>query len=361
MSVGRVRPSVEELASYRPGKAASQAEAEHGITNAIKLASNENPFPPHPAVVQAIIAAASGVNRYGDHRAAALRERIASWLGQPSDRIAIGCGSVGLLQQLCLTYLDPGDEVIYPWPSFEAYPINVKLMGGVPVNPPLNADHAFDLDLVVKAVGDRTKMIFLATPNNPTGTALSTDQLAVAIDQIPEHVLVVIDEAYREFVDSSYGDPVADLVGRFRNVAVTRTFSKAYGLAGLRSGYLVADPSVVTEVDKTLIAFAVNSLAQAGAMGALDNLDGIQPSIDLLISERARMAAELTTAGWPLTNSQANFVYLPLGERTEEIHLAVEREGVVTRPFPGAGMRVTVGSAEENDRFLATLARVAQP
>jgi len=200
MAVGRVRPSVTSLAAYRPGKAASQAEEEHGITHAIKLASNENPYGPAPSVVAAIQAAASGVNRYSDHRAVDLRAKLAEWLGVKASQVGVGCGSVGLLQQLCLTYLDPGDEVVYPWPSFEAYPINVKMMAAVPVTTAL-VDHAFDLDAVVAAVTDRTKLVMLATPNNPTGSAVSTAELASMLDSIPDDVVVLVDEAYREFSD----------------------------------------------------------------------------------------------------------------------------------------------------------------
>ncbi|MEL6983618.1 MAG: aminotransferase class I/II-fold pyridoxal phosphate-dependent enzyme, partial [Actinomycetota bacterium] len=220
-----VRPAIAGLAAYRPGKGAAQAEQEHGITEAIKLASNENPFPPIPAVVQAVEAAAAGVNRYPDHRATELRARLADWVGVTPEQVAVGCGSVGLLQQLCLTFVDPGDEVVYPWLSFEAYPVCVKMMSGVPVNPPL-VEHAFDMDAVAEAVNERTKMVLLATPNNPTGTAISTDQVATLLDRIPDDVIVLVDEAYREFNDPALGDPVADLIPQHQNLVVTRTFSK---------------------------------------------------------------------------------------------------------------------------------------
>ncbi len=359
-SVGRVRESVQALAAYRPGKSAKQAEAEHGIADAIKLASNENPYEPVPSVVAAVQAAASGVNRYADHRALALREQLGSWLGLSADQIAVGCGSVGLLQQLCLTYIDPGDEVVYPWPSFEAYPINVKMMGGVPVLVDL-VDHAFDLDAVAAAVTDNTKIVMLATPNNPTGTALSTSEIRSFLDQISGDVIVLIDEAYREFTDPALGDPVVDLVPDYRNVIVSRTLSKAYGLAGLRVGYAVADPDVVLELDKVLLAFAVNGLAQAGALAALGALDEIQPKIDLILAERERVIAALGAQGWSLPDAQANFVYIPIGSATEDIAVALEQRGVVIRPFPGAGIRVTIGTIEENDRFLNALDEVASP
>ena len=357
MGIGRVRPAVQGLAAYRPGKGAAQAEEEHGISNAIKLASNENPYTPVPAVSDAIKAAIDGVNRYGDHRATELRAALASWLGVNNDQIGVGCGSVGLLQQLCLTYLDPGDEVVYPWLSFEAYPVNVKMMSAVPVSPPL-VDHAFDMEAVAAAVTERTKLVMLATPNNPTVTVISTDQINTLLESIPNNVVVLIDEAYREFSDPSLGDPVTDVLPNHRNVIITRTFSKAYGMAGLRTGYAISDPEIISELDKVLLAFAVNSAAQAGAMAALEALDEIQVNIDRIKQERTRVVSALTDAGWHLPPAYANFVYLATGEQTDEIGLGLERRGVVVRPFSGDGLRVTIGSEAENDRFLTTLAEV---
>ena len=358
MSVGRVRPAVAAMASYRPGKSAAQAEDEHGITDAIKLASNENPYPPVPAVVEAIAAAAGDVNRYGDHRAADLRAAIAGWLDVDVDRVAAGCGSVGLLQQLLLAYVDPGDEVVYPWPSFEAYPIDVQLTGGVEVTVPL-VDHTFDLEAVAGAVTDRTKLVLLANPNNPTGTAVHVDQLRRLVEQVPDDVLVVVDEAYREFVTADLGDPIADLQPDHPNVVVLRTFSKAFGLAALRTGYAVADPEVVVELDKVLIAFAVNHLAQVASLAAIAARDEVQTVVDRITVERDRVVAALRADGWDLPDAHANFVYLPLGSRTDVVFPEMERRGVVVRPFPGVGMRVTIGTPAQNDRFLATLAEVA--
>jgi histidinol-phosphate aminotransferase len=346
------------MASYRPGKSAAQAEDEHGITDAIKLASNENPYPPVPAVVEAIAAAAGDVNRYGDHRAANLRAAIAGWLDVDVDRVAAGCGSVGLLQQLLLAYVDPGDEVVYPWPSFEAYPIDVQLTGGVEVTVPL-VDHTFDLEAVAAAVTDRTKLVLLANPNNPTGTAVHVDQLRRLVEQVPGDVLVVVDEAYREFVTADLGDPITDLQPGHPNVVVLRTFSKAFGLAALRTGYAVADPEVVVELDKVLIAFAVNHLAQVASLAAIAARDEVQAVVDRITAERDRVVASLRADGWDLPDAHANFVYLPLGSRTDVVFPDMEKRGVVVRPFPGVGMRVTIGTPAQNDRFLATLAEVA--
>ncbi|MEP7203590.1 MAG: histidinol-phosphate transaminase [Ilumatobacteraceae bacterium] len=357
-SVGRPRPAVEHMPAYRPGKAAAQAEAEHGITNAIKLASNENPLPPIESIVTAVSAAATGANRYADHRATAVRERLSSWLDISVDQVTVGAGSVGLLQQLFLTYVDPGDEVVYPWRSFEVYPVYTQLMAGVGKTTPLNADHAFDLQSVAAAVTDRTKLVLLATPNNPTGTALSTADMASLLDGISPATIVVIDEAYREFLDPSLGDPVRDLVPRYRNVVVTRTFSKAQGMAGIRAGYAIADPEVIASIDKTQFPFAVSALAQAAALAAIDAEAEIGERVANILSERARVITELGKAGWKLPDAQANFVYLPIGERTDDIYLGLERRGVVTRPFPNEGIRVTISTPEENDRFLDTLAEV---
>ena len=358
MSVGRVRPAVAAMASYRPGKSAAQAEDEHGITDAIKLASNENPYPPVPAVVAAIAAAAGDVNRYGDNRAADLRAAIDGRLAVDGARVAAGCGSVGLLQQLLLAYVDPGDEVVYPWPSFEAYPIDVQLTGGVEVTVPL-VDHTFDLEAVAAAVTDRTKLVLLANPNNPTGTAVHVDQLRRLVEQVPGDVLVVVDEAYREFVTADLGDPITDLQPGHPNVVVLRTFSKAFGLAALRTGYAVADPEVVVELDKVLIAFAVNHLAQVASLAAIAARDEVQAVVDRITAERDRVVASLRADGWDLPDAHANFVYLPLGSRTDVVFPEMEKRGVVVRPFPGVGMRVTIGTPAQNDRFLATLAEVA--
>ncbi len=355
------RPAVAQLPAYRPGKGAAQAEAEHGITNAIKLASNENPLPPLASIVEAVAAAAAGANRYADHRATAVRERIAAWLGVGSASVTVGAGSVGLLQQLFLTYVDPGDRVVYPWRSFEVYPVYTRLMAGTEVTTPLTVDHTFDVDALVAEVGRGARLVVLATPNNPTGTALSVADLRRVVDAADPSTVIVIDEAYREFLDPSFGDPVHELVPEHPNVVVTRTFSKAHGLAGVRVGYAVGHPDVIASIDKTLFPFAVNALAQAAAIAAIDGIDEIEGRVAAILVQRQRVVTALQAAGWRVPDAQANFVYLPLGAATDDVYLGLERRGVVTRPFSGEGIRVTIGSEAENDRFLATLAEVAAP
>jgi histidinol-phosphate aminotransferase len=359
--IGRPRSVVADLPAYRPGKGAAQAEAEHGITNAIKLASNENPAPPLDPIVAAVQQAASGVNRYADHRATAVREAIAGRLGVEASMVTVGAGSSGILQQLFFSYVDPGDEVVFPWRSFEVYPVFTRLMNGTAVQVPLADDLGFDIAGLAAAITDRTKLVFLATPNNPTGVAATTAELRGLLEQVPTTTIVCIDEAYREFLDPGFGDPVAELLPEFPNVVVTRTFSKAHGLAGLRVGYGIAHQDVIATIDKTMLPFAVNALAQAAALAALE-LDGeIRSRVSAILAERARVEVELAAAGWTFPNHQGNFVWLTTGDRTDEIALTLERQGVVVRPFSGEGLRVTIGSEAENDRFLAALAATAAP
>jgi len=354
-TIGQPRRVVADLPSYRPGKGAEQAEAEHGISNAIKLASNENPDVPLDPIVAAVAAAAAGSNRYPDHRASDLRQAIADRLGVAVDQVTVGNGSSGLLNQMIVAYVDPGDEVLYPWRSFEAYPVFTRWMDGRSVTVPLTATLEYDGDALIAAITERTRLLFLATPNNPTGVATTTTELASIIERVPEHVLVVVDEAYREFVHPRFGDPVTELLPRFANVVVTRTFSKAHGLAGLRVGYAVGDPLAIATIDKTLLPFAVNSLAQAAALAAIEHEPEIAARVRTIVAERSRVEQSLARVGWKLPDHQGNFVWLASGEATDSVALELERRGVVVRPFSGDGVRVTVGSAAENDRFLSTL------
>ena len=358
--VGLVRAAVDGLPAYRPGKAAEQAEEEHQISGAIKLASNESPFGPSESVVAAVAEAAAGANIYCDHRGTALREAIAAHLGDHVDpsMVTVGAGSVALLYQLAIAYLDPGDEMVTPWVSFEAYPIATQMMGATLVRVPLTTDWAFDLNAVADAVTPRTKLVALATPNNPTGTAVSTQAVAALADHVANDVVIVVDEAYREFADPALGDPLVDLLPRYPNVLAARTFSKAYGLAGMRVGYAIGDPECVSAIDKCQMPFNLSGPAQAAALAALGPTAqaDMRTNVATLTAERTRVANELAAAGWTLPDAQANFVWLPSGEHTEALYAAMERQGVVTRPFAGLGIRVTIGTAAQNDRFLAALA-----
>ncbi len=353
-TVGRPRHAVTVMPSYKPGRDAKQAEAEHGITNAIKLASNENPMEPLPEVVQAITDVISGVNRYADHRAAEVRGVIADWVGLPVSHVTVGAGSSAILHRLTSAYVNPGDEVLYPWRSFEVYPVYTKLLDGEPVTVPLTGQTA-DLHGIAGAITENTKLVMIANPNNPTGTAVNTDELAEFCAQVPDSVIVVLDEAYFEFVDDSMGNSVTDLLPRFRNVVVTRTFSKAQGLAGLRVGYAMGDPDIISAIDKTQLPFAVNMAAQAGAIAAVKHADKIAERVAGIVAERSRVTDEIRSMGLDIEDSHANFVYLPLKEKSNEVFLGMERQGVVTRLFDATGVRITISTVEENDRMLAAL------
>ena len=267
--------------------------------------------------------------------------------------MAVGPGSVGLLEQLALAYVDRGDEVVYPWPSFIAYPQFTRLAGGAESTVPLRRQ-AFDVDAVVAAITERTRVVLIANPNNPTSTALRTAELQRIVDAAPPDCLVVVDEAYHEFVTGADVPDAVELFGDRPNVAVLRTLSKAYGLAGLRVGFLVADPAVVDAVNACAIPFAVNAAAQAAALVALDQPTEVARRCAVVTAERRRVAQALRRRGLGVPASEANFWWLPAGDAAPALGVALERRGVVTRPLDG-GVRVTIGAADDNDRFLDAL------
>jgi histidinol-phosphate aminotransferase len=251
--------------------------------------------------------------------------------------------------------------VVFAWRSFEAYPIIVQVAGARAVRVPLRPDESHDLDAMVTAVTDRTRLVLVCSPNNPTGVAAGRTELEAFLDRVPTDTLVVIDEAYREFVRDPAVPDGLELYRERPNVAVLRTFSKAYGLAALRVGFAVAHAPVAAALRKTAVPFGVSTLAQDAAVASLDAEKDLAERVDQLVAERARVVAALTDQGWPALNSQANFVWLRLGERTEEVARACADAGVVVRPFPGEGIRVTVAEAAASDLFLEVAARYAPP
>lgn len=329
--------------------------AEHGLADAVKLASNEVSFAPLPSVRAALAAATDRINRYPDHLSLAVRQRLADRIGVERDQVAVGCGSVGLLQQLALVYAEPGTEVATCWVSFEAYPIYTQLVGADFVTRPL-VRHNYDVDALIGSLTERTRLVLVASPNNPTGTVVRDEELVRLADALPAGCLLVVDEAYREFVTGAAVPDAHALLGDRPNVAVLRTFSKAYGLAALRIGYLIGSDEVVGTVDKALVPFTVNGLAQVGALASLDAVDELEDRVATIVAERARVAEELWSLGLAVPDAQANFVWLPAGDRAADLALALEQQGVVTRPFGGLGVRVTIGTPAENDRFLAAFA-----
>ncbi|MDT3399057.1 histidinol-phosphate transaminase [Streptomyces sp. B1866] len=345
-----LRAALEGIPTYKPGKRAAEGGEARAV--AYKLSSNENPYPPLPGVLARAVEAAGSLNRYPDLACTGLVAELAARLGVPESHLATGTGSVGLTQQLVQITAGPGDEVLYAWRSFEAYPIVTQIGGATSVRVPLTRDEEHDLEAMADAVTDRTRLIFVCSPNNPTGTAVRRADLERFLDRVPTRTLVVLDEAYREFVRD---ERVADGVDLYRdrpNVCVLRTFSKAYGLAGLRVGFAVAHEPVAAALRKTAVPFGVSQLAQEAAIASLRSEDALRERVAALVAERTRVRDGLLGQGWTVPDAQANFVWLRLGERTADFAAACEAAGVVVRPFPGEGVRVTVGETEANDIFL---------
>ena len=345
---------MDSLPQYKPGKSAAQAAAAHQLSEAIKLASNESSHGPLPSVLAAVADGANLLNRYPDHRGQALRAAISEKQGVGQDQVTVGCGSVGLLQQAFTAYVGAGDEVVYPWRSFEVHPVFSAIAEARAVTVPLK-DQAFDLEAVEAAVTERTKLVILSTPNNPTGTVCSTHDLNKLLDALSDDVVVIIDEAYLEFVtDESVRNPVTDILPRHHNAVVFRTFSKAYGLANLRVGYALGHSDVIGAIDKVALPFLVNGLAQAAVLASLEAAaeKELEERVVEVISERTRVTEALLNLGWPVTPSQANFLWLPGEKEAGPLFQRLEGQGIVTRPFEDEGVRVTVGTPEENNRFL---------
>jgi histidinol-phosphate aminotransferase len=341
----RLRADLAELPSYVAGRT---------VAGAVKLASNEVALPPPKAMLDAIAEAAASGNRYPDISVSALTSRIAHRHGVSAERVAVGCGSVLLCQQLVqITCGEPDDEVVHAWRSFEAYPIVSRIGCARPVAVPLDAEHRHDPKAMLGAITPRTRLVFVCNPNNPTATALRRDELLGLLDEVPPDVLVVLDEAYHEFVtDPEVPDGLTLLAGR-PNLVVLRTFSKAYRLAGLRVGYAVGEAVVIEALRKVFPAFSVSSLAQAAASAALDCLPELLATCADVARQRVRVRDGLLAAGYRVPVTQANFVWLPLGVAAVRFAAHCEREKVIVRPFAGDGVRVTVAGADENDAFLA--------
>ncbi|GLF96800.1 histidinol-phosphate transaminase [Streptomyces yaizuensis] len=345
----RLRAELDGIPTYKPGRPAA---ADGPV--AYKLSSNENPYPPLPGVLESAVAAAHAFNRYPDMACTGLMNELADRFGVPVEHLATGTGSVGVAQQLVQATSGPGDEVMYAWRSFEAYPIIAQISGARSVQVPLTAGEAHDLDAMAGAITDRTRLIFVCNPNNPTGTVVRRAELERFLDRVPSDVLVVLDEAYREF-NRDLDVPDGIEIYRDRpNVAVLRTFSKAYGLAGLRVGFAVAHPPVAAALRKTAVPFGVSQLAQDAAVASLRAEDELLGRVGSLVCERARVYEGLVAQGWTVPETQANFVWLRLGERTADFAAVCDAAGVTVRPFPGEGVRITIGEEEANDLLLRT-------
>jgi histidinol-phosphate aminotransferase len=348
----QLRPAVAGLPAYVAGRKAQGADI-------AALASNESHYPPLPKVLDAIAAAAGRVTRYPDMASVALRERIAETNGVTDEEVAVGPGSVGVLAQLVAALCDPGDEVVFAWRSFEAYPILCQIAGATAVRVPLTTDERHDLAAIAAAVTERTKLVLLCSPNNPTGTSIPAAELAAFLDGVPPHVLVVLDEAYREFMADA-PDTVA-LYRAYPNLALLRTFSKAYGLAGLRVGYAIANPGIAEGLRRTQVPFSVSSVAEAAALAALDSVDEVTSRAATVVAERPRVEAAARQLGWDVPDGDANFFWLRCGDaERERLVAAFDAAGVLVRGYASDGVRVTLADPASNDRVLAVLSGFAR-
>jgi histidinol-phosphate aminotransferase len=357
------RPPLRDLVPYEPGKPVEEVQRELGLERVVKLASNEGPFGPFPAALEAIERSAPGLNRYPDGGAYRLRAALANLHGVRFEEVAVGAGSDGLVDGFSQAALDPGDEIVCGWPSFPSYAIDARKVGAEPRLIPLREDR-YDLEAMLDAITARTKLVYICHPNNPTGTMNPRAELDAYFERVPDHVLTVLDQAYLEYIDDAdYPDGVAEYLKAGRRVAVLRTFSKIYGLAGLRVGYALAPEGVVTALGKVRRAFDITTPAQEAALASLDDTDELRRRREENAVRRPQVERALREHGLePAGPAVANFVYADVGEDSRPLFEELLRQGVIVRPTHGFGgptaIRVTVGTAEENAFFAEALARV---
>jgi histidinol-phosphate aminotransferase len=355
----KVPEYIRKLAVYVPGKPIEEVQRELGVTDIVKLASNENPLGPSPKAVAAIESALANLHRYPDGSGYALCKLLAARHGVDSDQIILGAGSVEIIEMLARAFLADGDEAIYSQQSFVSYQLAVAQVNGRPVTPPATAGRAHDLPAMAKAVTESTKLIYLANPCNPTGTYFTRKELDVFLTEVDDRALVVVDQAYHEYVGRADYPDALDDVKRGRNVMVLRTFSKVYGLAGLRIGYGMASHEIITTVNRVRSPFNTSSLGQVAAIAALDDEEWVRKSREHNLRELGYLQAELGRRGVRFTPSVTNFVLIEFERDVKELFVEFQKRGVIIRPVGGPGLvncaRVTVGTRPENERFLAAL------
>ena len=340
-----IRPEVAVLPAYKQGRQAAP--------DAFKLSSNENPFPPLPGVVEAVQAQTS-YNRYPDATALALRAVLANRFGLTAEQVHVAPGSVAILHELARATSGPGDEIVYAWRSFEAYPGVVTVAGATSVQVPNRADGGHDLDAMAAAVTERTRMVLVCSPNNPTGPIVTAAEFDAFMAAVPQSVLVVLDEAYAEFVTDEAAVHGHPLLAAHPNLVVLRTFSKAYGLAGLRVGYALGPDYVLDAVRACAIPLSVTAQGQAAALASLEREAELLERVTEIATLRDRIVVELRAQGWDVPDAQGNFLWLPTGERTATAAAAFEGAGIIVRAFPPEGIRISIGEHEAVETLLQT-------
>ena len=350
----RIRPDVAALPAYVPGARPDAATA----AQIAKLSSNELPYPPQDAVVEAITRAATGVNRYPEMTGESLTQALARRWGVEAEQVVVGNGSVALIQHLLDAVCEPGDEVVIPWRSFEAYPICVAVAGARAVRVPLTPDARHDVPAMLAAITPRTRVVMACTPNNPTGTILTAGELAELVAGVPRHVVVLVDEAYLDFVTDPEAGDALTLLASAPNLVVSRTFSKAHALAGMRVGYLICEPGLAAAIRSVSTPFGVNLPAQAAAAAALGQaqLARTAERSAAIAAERDRVVDALRTQGWEVPEAQGNFFWLGVGAETTALAEHFRTAGILVRPFAGEGVRISIGTMSDNERVLAAAA-----
>ncbi len=355
---------LDAIKPYVPGKPIEEVQREYGLTDVIKLASNENPLGPSPKVLAALQAALPELHLYPDAQAYTLSRAIAARHGVAPDMVRVGNGADGLIRELCVSYLEDGDEVLTSVSSFPVYDISTAVMRGRLVKTPLR-DLRFDLEALAAAITDRTRLIFLCNPNNPTGTIVTAGEVAEFMRHVPDSAIVVFDEAYHEFVDSpDYPEGLSYVKEARRNVVVLRTFSKAYGIAGIRLGYGIAHPALLAPLRASTESFPVNRLAQVAGLAALDDDEFMARTVATNAAGRAYLYREFDRLGLIYAASHTNFILVQVGPKAKDIFQELLKHGVIVRPCTGYDLpehlRVSIGAEPQNARFIAALAEIIQ-
>jgi len=352
---------ISSLSPYVPGKPIEETEREYGISNAVKLASNENPLGPSPRAMEAIAAALPRLHLYPDGASYYLKNALASFLGVPAEEIMLGNGSNELIELLIRTFVHGDEELLLSAQTFVIYKISAQAVGRRYVEVPMKDRH-YDLEAMARAITPRTKLVFIANPDNPTGSWRPEAEVVRFLEQVPPSVLVVMDEAYFEYVTAADYPRSLELRGRFPNLIVMRTFSKAYGLAGVRLGYAVAQPEIVDLVNRTRAPFNVSAVAQVAGIAALGDQEHVRRTVELNTRGLAQLAEELPKLGLSVTPSQANFYLVDFHQPAGPFYEPLLREGVIVRPMGGYGFptcaRINTGTATDHERLLAALAKV---
>jgi len=347
----RLRPEIAALPAYKQGKPA--------VVGGHKLSSNENPYPPLPGLLAAIMAA-DAVNRYPDAAATELRAALAARHGVSTDEVHVGAGSVSILSQLITAAAGHGDEVVYAWRAFEAYPGLVTVAGADSVRVPLRADGSHDLDAMADAVTSRTRAVLVCSPNNPTGVVVSRDAFVRFMGRVPSDLLVLLDEAYVEFIRNSDAVNGRELLGRYPNLVILRTFSKAWGLAGVRLGYAIGPAVILDAARATAIPLSVTAAAQAAGLAALEHEKVLLERVDDIVRRRVTVVNRLRELGLAIPESEGNFIWLPLGDETDTAATILERHSIVARVFSGDGIRVSIGEQESVEGLLSAAEEIVR-